>query len=299
MNWDDLKLFLEVARAGQLSAAAKVLHLDPATLSRRIARLEQRLDRNLFLKSLQGYQLTQAGETLLAHARQMEASSKAIETGLAETSDDLSGTIRIGAPDGSANFLLPQVCRNIADQNPDLQIQIVALPQTFNLSKREADMAVAVADPKAAHLDSQFIAPYHLHLAAHRDYLAAHPPIKSKSDLKNHRIIGYISDLIFTPELDYLSELGAGIEAQLSSNSVSVQMNWAAQMSGLSITHDFALPAFPALQKVLADQISLTRRFYLIRHQDEMRDNRLSRFADILVQEMRAEIARLEGLSNI
>ena len=159
-------------------------------------------------------------------------------------------------------------------------------------------MAVAVSDPKAAHLTTTKISVYHLHLAAHRKYLANHPPIKSKDDLKNHRIIGYISDLIFTPELDYMSELGAGFEAGLSSNSVSVQMHLAHQQGGLCITHDFAMPSFPNLVQVLRDDIRLRRNFYLIRHRDEMRDRRISEFANQLIAEMRSEIGQLESAAE-
>ena len=95
-----------------------------------------------------------------------------------------------------------------------------------------------------------------------------------------------------------MSELGAGFEANLASNSVSVQMHLAHQMGGLCITHDFAMASFPNLVRVLPDQIRLRRNFYLIRHRDEMRDRRISEFADILVTEMRNEIQRLEDLAS-
>jgi DNA-binding transcriptional LysR family regulator len=67
----------------------------------------------------------------------------------------LSGQIRLGAPDGVANFLLPQVCSAIVERNPDLDVQIVALPRLFNLSRREADMAITVSPPTAGRLTVQ------------------------------------------------------------------------------------------------------------------------------------------------
>jgi DNA-binding transcriptional LysR family regulator len=79
----------------------------------------------------------------------------------------LSGQVRIGAPDGCATFVLPQVCARIAAANPGLEIQIVALPRVFNLSKREADMAIAVSRPATGRLPRQKITDYRLHLAAH------------------------------------------------------------------------------------------------------------------------------------
>ena len=91
----------------------------------------------------------------------------------------MTGQIRIGAPDGCANYLLPQVLAAICDANPGLEVQIVALPRVFNLSKREADMAIAVSRPTAGRLTVQKLTDYRLHLAASQEYLASAPPIPS------------------------------------------------------------------------------------------------------------------------
>ncbi|MFT4715886.1 MAG: DNA-binding transcriptional LysR family regulator, partial [Paracoccaceae bacterium] len=210
-------------------------------------------------------------------------------------SNVLSGSIRIGAPDGSANYLLPQVCAEICDENPGLEVQIVALPRVFNLSKREADMALTVSPPQTGRLTVQKVADYQLHLAASKSYLASHDPIKTKDDLKNHRIIGYIPDMIFDKELDYVAEIGQAAHASLTSNSFSVQLNWARIGAGVCIVHDFAMPAFPELVKLLQNEVSLKRTFYLIRHADDRRVERLNRFAETLTQKLRREVARLEG----
>jgi DNA-binding transcriptional LysR family regulator len=206
----------------------------------------------------------------------------------------LSGQIRIGAPDGCANFLLPQVCAAIGAENPDLEIQIVALPRVFNLTRREADMVIAVSPPTAGRLTVQKITDYRLHLAATVRYLRSHPPIATLADLRAHRMVGYIPDMIFDKELDYLSE--AGIErVSLASNSVSVQLNWVRQGGGIGVLHDFSLPWARGLQKVLPDQFSLTRSFYLVRHADDRRLERQNRFATALVERLRQEVQSLEA----
>lgn len=295
-DWDDLRVFLAVARAESLSRAGRVLRLDPATVGRRIARLEAAVGAPLFVKSPQGYALTGAGTRLLPHAERTEG---AVTGALAEVEGDdggLTGSLRIGAPDGCANYLLPQVVTQICDENPGLEVQIVALPRVFNLSKREADMAIAVSQPSAGRLTVQKITDYHLHLAGARDYLAAHAPIVSRADLKGHRIIGYIPDMIHDSELDYLSELGAET-VTLASNSVSVQLMWVRQGAGLAIVHDFALPSAPELLRLLPEKIALERTFYLIRHADDRRVSRLNRCAEVLAEGVRREVARLETLA--
>ncbi|WP_417721750.1 LysR family transcriptional regulator [Salipiger sp.] len=295
-NWDDLRIFLAVARGESLSEAGRLLRIDPATVGRRIARLEEGLGQPLFAKSPQGYALTEGGSRLMRHAEEAEqALGQAVEAVRGST-EGLSGQIRIGAPDGCANFLLPQVCAAISADNPDLDLQIVALPRVVNLSRREADMAVAVSAPTAGRLVVQKLTDYRLHLAASESYLAQHPPIRSRADLKHHRIVGYIPDMIFDKELDYLADAGLD-RVRLASNSVAVQFHWLRQGAGLGIVHDFALPAAPGLKTVLTDEISLTRSFYLVRHADDRRLDRLNRFADALADGVRRELLRLEGLA--
>ncbi len=297
MDWDDLRIFLAVARSESLSGAGKSLRIDPATVGRRIARLETTLSARLFTKTPQGYSLTEDGQRLMDPALAAEAAYAAAHDSLHAGGETLSGQIRIGAPDGSANYLLPQVLAQISADHPNLEIQLVALPRVFNLSKREADMAIAVSRPETGRLTVQKLTDYHLHLAASRDYLARHPPISCREDLRNHRIVGYIPDMIFDKELDYLGEFGTSTP-NLSSNSVSVQTQLLRAGAGVGMVHDFAMPFAPELVHVLPETLSLTRSFWLVRHADDAQIKRLNTFADLLNTGLRRELQRLEILSN-
>jgi DNA-binding transcriptional LysR family regulator len=295
-NWDDLRLFLAVAREESLSGAGKMLRLDPATLGRRVARLEKALDAVLFVKSPQGYALTEVGVVLLGRAEIAEQAMRQAASGVAAPTDTLRGQIRIGAPDGAANFLLPQVCAAMGQAHPELDIQIVALPRVFNLSRREADMAIGVSAPSGSRLVVDKVTEYHLHLATAETYLAQHEPVLSINELKEHRIVGYIPDMIFDRELDYLADLGIS-RVPLASNSVAVQLQMIARGGGLGVVHDFVLPFAPGVRRVLMDQVHLKRAFYLIRHADDRGNRRLSVFADELSAALRVEVARLEALA--
>ncbi len=296
-NWDDMRVFLAVAREESLSSAGRILKIDPATVGRRIARLEATLDAPLFTKSQQGYILTRAGQRLLDHGLQAEEAMRAAAGAVVGSTKSLSGQIRIGAPDGSANYLLPQVCAKISDANPDLDIQILALPRIINLSRREADMAVTVSAPTAGKLLVKKISDYRLHMVAAQEYLDRHDPIRKVGDLKGHRLIGYIPDMIFDRELDYLNDIGVDRVA-LASNSVSVQLRQVSLGTGVCVAHDFTLPFHPNLRKILTDQVHLTRSFYLVRHQGDQRNERLNRFAEALTQGIREEVTRLEAAAE-
>jgi DNA-binding transcriptional LysR family regulator len=206
------------------------------------------------------------------------------------------GQIRIGAPDGCANFLLPQVCGQITKDYPELDIQIVALPRVLNLTRREADMAIGVSQPTAGRLIVQKIADYRLHLAASVELWDKFKEPKILNDLRGLPTVGYVQDMIFDKELDYLEPLGLR-RVQLASNSISVQMNLLRQGAGVGIVHDFALPFAPELRRILIDQLSLTRSFFLIRSADDRLNRRLNLFAEVLLSGIRTEILRLEALA--
>lgn len=294
MDWDDLRIFLAVARTESLSGAGRRLGMDASTVGRRVARLEAAVGAGLFLKTPQGYALTEAGERLVAPAEAAETAALAAAEATRRDAG-ISGQLRIGAPDGCANYLLPQVATAMCDAHPGLEIQIVAQPRVVNLSRREADMAITVSPPEAGRVMVQRLGEYNLHLAGHADYLARHPPIHARGDLRGHRMVGYIPDMIFDRELDYLSETGAD-SAAVSSNSVSVQMQALRAGAGLGIVHDFAMPFVPELRPVLPGHIALTRNFWLLRHADDRASRRLTLLADELARRMRQEIQRLEAL---
>ncbi|SEK17933.1 LysR family transcriptional regulator [Pacificibacter marinus] len=293
MNWDDIRVFLAVARTESLSGAGRGLKMDPATVGRRVARLEQGLGVTLFAKSPQGYDLTRDGTRLLVHAEDAE---NAVTLGAADLEgggETLSGVIRLGAPDGCANFVLPKVLARIAASHPNLDVQVVALPRVINLSKREADLVISVSAPQAGRLLVQKITDYHLSLAAMTEYLQTVSPISTLADVKHHKIVGYVPDLIFDKELDYLDDIGCE-HVHFSSNTVSVQLNMIRAGLGIGVVHDFCLPYVAQMQRILPADFRLKRSFYLIRHADDRKVERLTRFADILVAEMKAVVDDLE-----
>ena len=293
IDWDDMRVFLGVARARSLSGAAPGLRMDPATVGRRIARLEEALGASLFLKSPQGYALTDLGARLQARAEEAEEAMRlALEEGQG-ASQGLTGQVRIGAPDGCANFLLPQVATRIQAENPGLEIQILALPRVVNLSRREADMAITVSPPDAGRLTVQKITDYKLHLAQRRD--AA--PARTLDDLRGRPVVGYIPDMIFDRALDYLAGLGLGA-VPLASNSVPVQLMLLRQ-GGVGVVHDFALPYAPELSRILTGEVSFTRAYYLVRHDADRRSERISRLAAAVARGLRDEVLRLEGLASL
>ena len=294
-DWDDLRFFLAVARSGRLTAAARRLSADHATVSRRVTALEESLKAKLFERRPQGYTLTAHGERLLTKAEAMETEALAIQSDIGGADMTLAGTVRIGAPDGfGTSFLAPRLPA-LAKAYPGLELQLIAMPRLLSLSKREADVAITLAPPKEGKVVARKLSDYRLGLYASRDYLEAMPKVETRDDLFEHRFVGYIDDLIFTPELDYLDEIAKGLRAQVQSSSVVAQMNAVAAGAGIGVIHHFMAESDPRLVPVLAEEVSLTRSFWLLVHADLKDVARVRAIVDFLVRETKQARGLLLG----
>src|SRR5260370_21035379 len=120
-NWDDLRYFLAVARAGTLSAAAKQLATEHTTVARHIQALEDELNCRLFHKSHSGYGLTDAGQRLLSDAEAIESAYVCAKAAASSEGQTIIGAVRIGAPDGLGSVLLAPRVRALTDRHPELE----------------------------------------------------------------------------------------------------------------------------------------------------------------------------------
>ena len=266
-NWDDLRHFLAVARTGTLSAAAEILGTDHTTVARHILRLEERLTTKVFYRSNLGYDLTASGEQLKPIAETMEA-SYILAAPMESENPAVSGTIRIGAPDGfGTSFLAPRI-HKLATQHPRLEIELLATARVFSLSRREADIVISLTSPQHACVVPRRRTDYRLGIYGSRYYLATHPPITGISDLGKHDFVGYIEDMLFTPELNYLSTIGGGITGRIRSTNLIAQAYATVSGSGLCVLPLFIAKTHLELVPVLPEIVSLKRSFFMHIHED-------------------------------
>ncbi|MDD3446574.1 MAG: LysR substrate-binding domain-containing protein, partial [Zavarzinia sp.] len=198
------------------------------------------------------------------------------------------GAVRIGAPDGFGTlFLAPRLGR-LAAQHPGLELQLVAMPRVFSLSKREADLAISLSPPRSGRLVAVKLTDYRLGLYGAETYLAQHGTPTQVDDLPYHGFIGYIDDLLFTPELDYLAEIHPGIKACFRSAGLVAQLQAAKAGHGLCVLPHFAAVTEPGLVPVLPGAVNLTRSFYMVTHADLKDLPRIRAVSRFVVEETRA-----------
>jgi DNA-binding transcriptional LysR family regulator len=144
IDWDDVRYFLAVARAGSVRAAADRLSVNHSTVLRRIAQLEGRLGVLMFEKLPSGYRLTAAGEEVLEFAEQMEASSDRLETRIFGRDQGIGGLLRVTLAPALATHLLMPDFAEFARLHPDIEMEILSSGELANLTNREADVAIRV-----------------------------------------------------------------------------------------------------------------------------------------------------------
>lgn len=267
MNWDDLRIFLEVSRRSKLEHAAAHSQLDATTISRRIKRLEHELGLTLFERTRRGHALTPAGEKLAARVEAMESLSLDI---LAESSSEKSaaGRIRLGVTEGlGAGVIAPRLGAFKA-RHPQIDVDLIALSGFVSVPRRQADMSILLARPSAGRLKVRKLADYSLALYGAPAYLDARPPVTSREDLQDHTLIGYVDDLIYSAQLRYFDELLPGLTPHLCSPSILAQQEMVASGAGLGILPAFLARRVPGLQRLLPDQIRVERSFWLSVHED-------------------------------
>lgn len=282
MNWDDARIFLAVARHGQILGAAKSLGLNHATVARRISSLEEALGSTLFRRRTNGTELTVQGERFLVHAEAMESASLAAAES-AGTDSAMEGSVRIGAPDGfGVTFLAPRLGALI-ERHPGLRIELVPVPRAFSLSRREADIAVTLERPREGRLVARKLTDYRLGLYAAQSYLTAHGTPAALADLAQHRLIGYVEDLLYAPTLDYTAEFLKDWQSRISVSSAVGQTEAVRAGAGIGILHAFMANRDPGLVAVLPEQV-LTRSYWTVMHEDLRSLRRVSLVADFLTE---------------
>lgn len=287
-DWNTLQSFLAVVRTGRLTTAARRLGVDHSTLSRRIAELERTLRTKLFVRSVQGYALTPQGEKLLNSAQSIESIALGVLAEVPDSELQIAGSVRIGAPDGfGTTFLAPRLVALNAT-HPDLLLELVTMPRIFSLTKREADIAIGLAPPREGRLHARKLTDYHLGLYASRDYLACHGVPKRRTDLRHHRLIGYIGELIYAPELDYIPLIEKNLSPSIASSNLIAQYNMTLAGHGLCVLPTFMAQQDARLEQVLAGAVSLVRSFWLIVHSDLRELARVRITSDFIVDTVKS-----------
>jgi DNA-binding transcriptional LysR family regulator len=229
MDWNDLRIFLAVARAGSLGGAARAPCQTQPTMGRHITRLEQAVGHKLFQRSSGGFVPTEEGVAALAHAERMEAEAIGFERLLAGHGERLDGLLRISSPDWIGIHLLAPIFADFTRAHSLVTIDLVTDPRPFSLTKREADLVFRVrpvdepevVQRKLMHLD------YALYIAAG----TSHPP----TDGAGCALVTMDTALGELPDLAWLRRLLPRARTVFRSANRDAQARMCAAGAGLAV----------------------------------------------------------------
>ncbi|MET4000226.1 LysR family transcriptional regulator [Marinobacterium sp. MBR-109] len=267
LNWQDIQIFLEVARADRLTDAARRLTIDHSTVSRRIRRFETELNTQLFERSTHGYRLTAAGEQLLLFAEEMARQVTGASESISDQNLQVSGQIRLGVTEGFGTYVITPLLSAFQRRYPELTVELLALPRAVNLGRHEADLAITIDRPRNAEMVVSRLCHYRLQLYGEQGYLDRKGRPAGVDALSGLDLIGYVDDLIFSDQLCYLDpllrELPTPPRFAQRSTSIITQLHAVLAGTGLAVLPCFMAEQDSRLEPLLKPEIDICREFWI------------------------------------
>lgn len=236
IDWDDLRTFLAIHRTGSLAGAAASLGINPTTVGRRLAALEERAEARLFDRTPDGYLLTAVGRDILPRAQRMEAEALGVEREIARADQRVAGVVRVTATEMLATrFIMPHLPR-LAARYPEVALDLQCTNASVSLARREADIAIRLARPREPDVVVRKLAAVELALYASPAYVAARgrpAAPEQPGGLAGHTVLGFAATPMFRLENAWFDLRAEGAQIVLRSDSVS--SIYAATVAGLGI----------------------------------------------------------------
>ncbi|WP_084615775.1 LysR family transcriptional regulator [Solimonas flava] len=289
LQWDDIRYFLELARAGSLSGAARRLAVEHSTVARRVEALEQRLGVRLFDRLAKGWSPTAEGEALLAQAGRLDDEAQAFSR-LALGVASLQGTVRVSAPPALASHLLVPSLAERRSQWPNIELEMVGETRDANLARREADLAIRMSRPDAPGLVARRVGEMGYGLYARPGY--ADRPRDA------WEFLGYDESLSRVPQQAWLDQQLAGRRIVLRSNDLAALLHAARAGLGAAVLPHFLTHGDAALAPLPGPACPTVRPLWLVMHPDVRRSPRVRFMADLLASLIGEAQPRLSGTAR-
>lgn len=264
MNWDDLRHFRALAVAGSLSAAARMLSVEHATVARRISALEEFLGILLVDRRGRRWTLTVEGERIAAIADKMEAEARAVARAADGARSAISGTVTISAPPALAAYRLTAALVELQIRHPGLTLRLIGEARTASLDRAEADIAIRLTRPDAGDLTITKLGKMDFRLYASPSYLAI-------TAEENWRFIGYDDPLARAPQQAAIEAFAKGRAFSFYGSNLELQQAAARCGGGIAALPDFMGEHDEALVPVAPGRLLISRDIWLVVHSDMKR----------------------------
>jgi DNA-binding transcriptional LysR family regulator len=287
LSWDLLGAFLAVMRTGSLSAASRALGVAQPTVRRQIENLEAVLGVVLFTRSQAGLVATETAIATLPYAESMSSAAEALVRSVSAPSDAEHGTVRVACSEVVGVAVLPPILASLARAHPRLQIELSLSNANEDLLRRDADVAVRMAQPTQNALVAKRAGTVQLGVFATEAYLADHPAPRSVADLRSHSLVGKDRDRSF-----YAALAAAGMPLKRKDFAFRTDSDpayLAAIRAGIGIGMcQVPLAVGPPRLRRLLPKVAADLPIWVVTHEDLRGSRRVSIVFDYLVSALTA-----------
>jgi DNA-binding transcriptional LysR family regulator len=285
IDWNDLRHFLALERARTLSRAGAALKINPTTVGRRVAALEERIGARLFDRTPDGYTLTPAGRDLLPRAERMEAETLALEREIVGSDQRLVGIVRVTATEMLATRFIAPSLPAFHEDNPELSLELQCTNKRVSLGRREADIALRLARPREDNVVTRRLASIPLALYCSPAYLLRFgTPEDPNETLTGHRLILFADSRAFNIENDWLRPRLDGATIVMRSDSVSSIYSATESGLGIALLPRAVADTDPALVRIVTESEPEPRVVWQTVHGDLQRSPKIRRVLEFLAR---------------
>ena len=292
----DIAILIETARNKGLVSAAKSLGVDHTTAFRRLKSFETRLGYSLFDRSEREYVLTQEGHKLIGLAETLEADVFAFERAAFARDVSEAGTIRVTMPDSLGLNYFPRLLKNFRELHPAIEIEISVRNQFFNLSKREADIAIRPARQLEGDMVARNAAPMAFGLYASHAYLAENGEPSEPAELSQHTICGFDEALSGIGSKEWLNQKMQGKKPQYRFDNTTTLLNAVKSDLGIGICPCFMGDADSKLKRITCIQPDQSTSIWVATHPEVRHAARVRAFVEFAYQQIRSDRKFFAGM---
>ena len=268
LDWDDFRYFIAAVETGSLSTAAKQLNSNQPTVGRHIDALESALEIKLFQRHTRGLTLTIEGSFIYEQSQLMLSSVVKIQRTIQGENKAPSGIVRIAVPEGLCMEVLIPALPAFYQQFPNINLILNVSPNTANLTRGEADIAIRLFRPKEADLVVKHLGDMTMGLFASEIYYKSHGIPSNLSELKTHHIITYGDQLASLEENQWLARHSDPAQHVISSDNTTTRLKATLTGLGISIQPRLFSTMNPTLVPVLENITLPTHKVWLVYHAD-------------------------------
>lgn len=297
VNWDDLRFLLALRRAGSLGAAARLMKVEPSTVSRRLASLEAALGAQLAVRTPEGLLLNEAGELTGELAETMDSGISELLHRIGGDDRRPEGLVRLSTTASMATFLMSGLA-SLREKHPKIQVQLVVSSAALDLVRREADVAIRMFREQSPTLLTRKVGDVGWSVFASREYVAK-TGIELGRDpgpqaLAGHPVVSYRGSASRSAGAVWLTENSRPEDVVLTGDSVQAVLIAVKTGIGVSVLPCFSVENEPTLLRLTPAVVARVEAFVVI-PPDHRHTARVRLVQDAVAELFERERALLEG----